>query len=204
MSWQRTVDEMCRRLVDVTASGVGLLLLSPLFACVGLAIKVNSSGPVLFRGKRVGQGGVPFHVYKFRTMVVDAERQGPGITSAGDSRVTRVGRFLRRTKLDELPQLINVLKGDMSFVGPRPEDPRYVALYTPEQRQVLGVRPGITSPASLRFRHEETLLQGEDWERTYREEILPAKLEIELDYLERRWVGKDLMIILRTLWALFR
>ncbi len=190
--------------MDVVVSGIGLLLLSPLFAVIGLAIKADSPGPVFFRGKRVGKGGEPFCVYKFRTMVADAAQKGPGITAAGDARVTCVGRFLRRTKLDELPQLINVLMGDMSLVGPRPEDPCYVAAYTLEQQQVLDTRPGITSPASLRFRHEEELLEGEDWEGAYREEILPAKLQIELEYLERRWIGKDLGIIIRTLLALFR
>jgi lipopolysaccharide/colanic/teichoic acid biosynthesis glycosyltransferase len=204
MSWQHTADKACRRAIDIIASGPGLLLISPIFAVVGLLVKVDSPGPVFFRGKRVGKGGKLFHVYKFRTMVADAAKRGPGITSAGDTRVTRVGRFLRRTKLDELPQLINVLKGDMSLVGPRPEDPRYVATYTLEQQRVLDVRPGITSPASLRFRHEEELLEGEDWEDTYREEILPTKLRIELDYLERRWIAKDLNIIICTLLALFR
>ena len=204
MSWQRTVDEVCRRALDVTASGLGLALLSPLFALLGLVIKLDSPGAVFFRGERVGKDGAHFHVYKFRTMVANAAQKGPGITSAGDSRVTRVGCFLRRTKLDELPQLINVLKGDMSLVGPRPEDPRYVVGYTPEQRQVLRVRPGITSPASVRFRHEEELLQGEDWERTYREEVLPVKLQIELDYLEHRSVWRDLGIIVQTFLALAR
>ena len=125
----------------------------------------------------------PFRLYKFRRMVSDADKQGPGITATGDSRITRVGRFLRRTKIDELPQLINVLSGDMSLVGPRPEDPRYVTLYTPEQRRVLAVRPGITSAASLAYRHEEQLLAGADWETVYREEVLPAKLAIDLEYL---------------------
>jgi len=137
-------------------------------------------------------------------MVADAFQHGPGITATGDSRVTRVGYFLRRTKLDEFPQLINVLRGDMSLVGPRPEDPRYVALYTVEQRRVLSVRPGITSLASVRFRHEETMLQGEDWERVYREEVLPAKLQIELEYLEHRSVWRDLGIIAQTILALVR
>jgi lipopolysaccharide/colanic/teichoic acid biosynthesis glycosyltransferase len=152
----------------------------------------------------VGKDEKPLFIYKFRTMVADAAQKGPGITVSGDDRVTRVGRLLRRTKLDELPQLINVLKGDMSLVGPRPEDPRYVAAYTARQRQVLSVRPGITSPASVRFRHEEELLQGEDWERTYREEILPAKLQIELEYIAHRSVWRDLGIIVQTFLALIR
>jgi lipopolysaccharide/colanic/teichoic acid biosynthesis glycosyltransferase len=204
MSWQRTVDEMSRRALDIVSSGLGLVILSPLFAVIALAIKLDSSGPIFFRGKRVGKDEKPLFIYKFRTMVADAAQKGPGITVSGDDRVTRVGRLLRRTKLDELPQLINVLKGDMSLVGPRPEDPRYVAAYTARQRQVLSVRPGITSPASVRFRHEEELLQGEDWERTYREEILPAKLQIELEYIAHRSVWRDLGIIVQTFLALIR
>ncbi len=204
MSWKRTVDEACRRALDVAASGVGLALLSPLFVLLGLIIKLDSPGPVFYRGERVGKDGEHFHVYKFRTMVANAAQKGPGITASGDPRVTRLGRFLRRTKLDELPQLINVFRGDMSLVGPRPEDPRYVAFYTPQQRHVLSVRPGITSPASVRFRHEEEMLEGEYWEHMYREELLPAKIEIEMAYLERRSVWRDLGIVAQTVLALVR
>ena len=204
MWWLRTVDEACRRALDVAAASCGLIVLSPLFSLVAVLIKSDGSGPVFFRGERVGKDGRPFRVYKFRTMVAHAAGHGPGITAAGDPRVTRVGRFLRRTKLDEIPQLVNVLRGDMSLVGPRPEDPRYVALYTAEQRRVLSVRPGITSLASVRFRHEEAMLQGEDWERVYREEVLPAKLQIELDYLEHRSVWRDLGIVAQTILALVR
>jgi len=204
MWWTRTVDEACRRALDVVAASCGLIALSPLFALIALLIKLDSPGPVFFRGKRVGKDGRLFWVYKFRTMVADATRCGPGITAARDPRVTRIGRFLRRTKLDEFPQLANVLWGDMSLVGPRPEDPRYVALYTPEQRRVLNVRPGITSAASVRFRHEEQLLQVDNWESLYRKEVLPAKLEIELDYVARRSVWRDLGIIAQTILALVR
>lgn len=204
MWWLRTVDEACRRALDVVAASCGLLALSPLFALIALLIKSNSPGTVFFRGERIGRGGQPFRVYKFRTMMAGAFQRGPGITATGDPRVTRVGRFLRRTKLDEFPQLINVLRGDMSLVGPRPEDPRYVALYTTAQRRVFSVRPGITSLASVRFRHEETMLQGADWERVYREEVLPAKLQIELEYLEHRSVWRDLGIIAQTILALVR
>jgi lipopolysaccharide/colanic/teichoic acid biosynthesis glycosyltransferase len=154
--------------------------------------------------KRIGKGGKPFRLYKFRTMVADAHPDGPAITPAGDRRITRVGRLLRRTKLDELPQLLNVLKGDMSLVGPRPEDPRYVDLYTSAQREVLRVRPGITSAASLVYRHESSLLSGEDWERRYVSQILPDKLAIELDYLARRNSASDLKLVLRTILALPR
>jgi len=193
---------MITRIFDILASFIGLLLLSPLFALVALALKLDSAGPVFYRAQRVGRNGVPFRLYKFRSMVVDADKRGPGITATGDARITRVGRFLRRTKIDELPQLINVLKGEMSLVGPRPEDPRYVALYTPEQRRVLAVRPGITSAASLAYRHEEELLVGEDWETFYRTRVLPDKLAIDLAYLQQRSFATDLKLILDTLVAL--
>ena len=195
---------MARRLLDLFASLIDLILLLPLSALIAVAIKLDSPGPVLFRGQRVGRDGFQFAIYKFRTMVTDADQQGPGITVSGDPRITRVGRLLRRSKLDELPQLINVLKGEMSLVGPRPEDPRYVMLYTPEQRRVLSVRPGLTSPASLIFRHEEELLGGEDWESTYLQKVLPAKLRIELEYLERRSVWRDLTVVAQTVLALAR
>ncbi|MFZ1405869.1 MAG: sugar transferase [Anaerolineae bacterium] len=169
--------------MSVVAAAVGLMLLSPLFCWIALWIKLTSPGPVFYRAVRVGQDGRPFRLYKFRSMIVGTDRQGPGITATGDPRITRVGRFLRRAKLDELPQLINVLLGDMSLVGPRPEDPRYVAFYTPEQRRVLSVRPGITSPASLAYRHEEQLLAGEDWETHYRTRVLPDKLALDLPSL---------------------
>lgn len=192
-----------RRWFDIAASLLGLAALSPLFILVGLWIKIDSSGPVFYRATRVGKDGQLFRLYKFRSMVTGADRQGPGITVTGDARVTRAGRALRRTKIDELPQLINVLKGEMSLVGPRPEDPRYVVLYTPEQRRVLAVRPGITSAASLTYRHEEQLLAGEDWEAIYREQVLPAKLAIDLDYLAQRTFVSDLKLICQTIIALF-
>lgn len=198
-----SADELARRLLDVVAAAAGLALLSPLFLAIAAAIKLDSPGPVFYRARRVGRYGQEFRLYKFRSMVADADRRGPGITAAGDRRVTRVGRFLRRTKLDELPQLINVLKGEMSLVGPRPEDPRYVALYTPEQRRVLEARPGITSAASLAFRHEEQLLSGPDWEQVYRTQVMPAKLALDLDYLDRRTLASDLALIWRTILAMF-
>jgi len=192
------------RFVDLLASALGLIILSPLFLTVSLLIKITSSGPVFYWGSRVGKGGKPFRLYKFRTMIADADKQGPGITAAGDSRITWIGRWLRDYKIDEIPQLINVLKGDMSLVGPRPEDPRYIAQYTPDQRQLLNVRPGITSAASLAYRNEEQILSGQDWETVYRTKILPAKLAIDLDYLSGRTFGSDLILILRTIAAMFR
>ena len=197
------VDDVLRRAMDILASLGGMAILSPLFVVVAIAIKMDSPGPIFYRARRVGRHGQEFQLFKFRTMVEDAARQGPGITASGDPRITNVGRILRRMKIDELPQLINVLKGDMSLVGPRPEDPRYVALYTPEQREVLSVRPGITSAASLAYRHEEQLLSGEDWETFYREQVLPDKLTIDLNYLNQRTVFSDFVLILRTIAAVF-
>jgi lipopolysaccharide/colanic/teichoic acid biosynthesis glycosyltransferase len=192
------------RLLDLTASLVGLILLSPFLLLVALLIKIDSRGPALYPAQRVGQHGRLFRLYKFRTMVVDAPGRGPPITTAGDRRVTRLGRPLRRAKIDELPQLINVVKGDMSLVGPRPEDPRYVALYTPQQRRALAARPGITSRASLRYRHEEELLDAQDWEQVYIRQVMPNKLQMELDYLARRNVWSDLGVIFQTVLALVR
>ena len=195
---------MAKRLFDLTLSLMGLLVLSPLFLAVALAIKLDSPGAVFFRGARVGKDGKPFRIFKFRTMVADASQKGPGITTSGDARITRVGRFLRKTKIDELPQLINVVRGEMSLVGPRPEDPVYVSRYTCEQRRVLSVRPGITSPASLHYRDEEAILDGRDWEKAYVEEILPHKLQIEIQYLERSSWLTDLGLVFRTVAAMFR
>ena len=187
---------------DVLAAAAGLLLLSPVFAVVAVLIRLSSPGPVFFRGERTGRHGRPFRIVKFRTMRQDAAKVGAGITAAHDPRVTGVGQLLRRTKLDELPQLINVLRGEMSLVGPRPEDPRYVALYSDEQRRVLRARPGMTSPASFQFRDEETLLSGADWERKYRDEIMPQKLRIDLAYVDTAGFWTDLALIWRTVAAL--
>lgn len=197
------IDQPLKRGLDIAASAVGLALLSPVMLAIGVAVKRHDGGPVFHRALRVGRGGQTFNLYKFRTMVVGADQKGPGITASGDSRITPIGRWLRKTKLDELPQLINVLVGDMSLVGPRPEDPAYVALYTPEQRVVLRVRPGITSAASLAFRHEEGILSGLDWEATYRNVVMPAKLRIDLDYLAGRSLWSDIGLIFRTLGAIF-
>lgn len=192
------------RLLDVIASATGLLVLSPLLLVIAVLVKFQDGGPILYRALRVGRHGVPFRLYKFRTMVAGADKRGPAVTAAGDARVTRFGRFMRRHKLDELPQLINVLVGQMSLVGPRPEDPRYVALYTDEQRRVLDVRPGITSAASLAYRDEESVLSGDDWESVYRTQVMPAKLALDLAYIARRTVFTDIGLILRTVAAMFR
>jgi len=195
---------MMKRLFDFVAALIGLIVLSPLFLITSLLIKLISPGPVFHRGERAGLNGKSFRLYKFRTMILNAATLGPGITARNDPRVTAVGRFLRSTKVDELPQLINVLKGDMSLVGPRPEDPRYVAEYTAEQRRVLTVRPGITSPASLVYRDEEKLLSDSDWEKEYRAKILPTKLAIDLAYISNRTILSDLFVIVRTLLSVCR
>lgn len=195
-------DSLLKQTFDTTMAALGLLALLPLFVVVAVLIKLEDGGPVFYKAKRVGLNGKLFPLYKFRSMRVDADRMGPGITTSGDPRITRIGAWVRRTKVDELPQLLNVIAGDMSLVGPRPEDPRYVALYTPEQRQILQVRPGITSAASLAYRHEEQMLSGPNWQDTYINEVMPAKLAIDLEYLARRNLLTDLTLILRTIGAM--
>lgn len=190
---------VAKRAFDVAAATAALLLTLPVTLAVALAILLESGGPVLYRGWRVGRDGQIFRICKFRSMFTGADRVGGAITAAGDARVTRVGRVLRRTKLDELPQLLNVLRGDMTLVGPRPEHPNYVRLYTPEQRRVLRVRPGLTGVASIAYRNEEALLGGEDPEALYRTVIMPDKLRLELEYLDRRSFWSDLRIIAATL-----
>ena len=195
---------MTKRIMDISLSAVGLVLLSPLLLMLALFIKWSSPGPIFYMAERVGQHGKVFRLFKFRSMVVDAHKLGPAVTGAQDKRVTPVGRWLRRTKADELPQLLNVLRGDMSLVGPRPEDPRYVKLYTAAQRQVLNVKPGITSAASVAYRHEEAMLTGTDWETHYTQTIMPAKLEIDLVYARHPTILQDVKILFQTLLALFR
>lgn len=195
---------MIKRGFDIAGSAAGLLLCAPAFVVMAVWIKAGSPGPVFFRQRRVGRHGVEFSIFKFRTMVTEAPKLGPQITvGAADPRITRAGAVLRRLKLDELPQLINVLRGDMSFVGPRPEVPKYVSCYDPRQRRVLDVRPGITDPASLAFRNENELLGAEsDPERAYVEVVMPRKLEMNIEYLERRTLWTDFGIIVRTLGCL--
>jgi lipopolysaccharide/colanic/teichoic acid biosynthesis glycosyltransferase len=188
-----------KRLLDLIFAALGLIVVSPLMAVIALVIKLSDGGRVFFAQERVGQFGVPFRMYKFRTMVANAERLGIPLTTHNDSRITRVGRWLRRTKLDELPQLWNVVKGNMSLVGPRPEVPRYVALYTADQRQVLEVRPGITDPASLEFFDEARCLGMSNPEMAYVTLVLPHKLAINLAYLERRTIVSDFIVLLATL-----
>jgi lipopolysaccharide/colanic/teichoic acid biosynthesis glycosyltransferase len=189
---------MAKRALDLLIAGLGLILLCPLMLFLALWIKLDSPGPVLYRGQRVGQDGRPFLMYKFRTMVQGAEGRGPAVTYRDDPRITSAGRFLRRTKLDELPQLLNVLKGEMSLVGPRPEDPSYVELYTPEQRRVLSVKPGITGPTQLEYRDEASMLQGESVDEEYVTRLMPEKLKLDLEYVRTRSLKLDLRILWRT------
>ena len=196
--------DTAKRAFDLLVGGAGLLLAAPLMLALALWVKADSPGPALFRQQRVGQGGRMFNILKFRTMRVGGDGQGPAVTAAGDARITRAGAWLRRTKLDELPQLLNVLRGEMSLVGPRPEVPRYMALYEPAVRErILSVRPGITDLAALEFRDEERLLAAApDVERAYVEQILPVKQRYYLDYVARHSVGGDVRILLNTLAAL--
>ncbi|HEX6966243.1 MAG TPA: sugar transferase [Gemmatimonadaceae bacterium] len=188
-----------KRALDLVGSGVGLVVLAPLFVVIAAAVKLDG-GPVFFRQERVGRHGRPFRMWKFRTMVPDAERVGPQITARGDRRITRVGRWLRTSKLDELPQLLNVAAGEMSLVGPRPEVARYVRRYTAEQRRVLDLVPGITDPASIQYRDEERLLaQAADPERLYIDRLLPDKIRLNLEYAARASVARDVMLIAQTL-----
>jgi len=195
-----------KRWFDLLASGLGLIALSPLLMFIALLIKLDSKGPVFFRQERVGRFGKIFRIHKFRTMITDAERKGLQITVGADARVTRVGGALRKYKLDELPQLIDVLLGDMSLVGPRPEVPRYVAFYPEETKDVvLSVRPGITDWASIEYKDENRILGlAEDPHCAYVEQVLPVKLGYYVDYVRRRTFWGDLKIILATLVAIVR
>lgn len=193
-----------KRALDVIFSALGLLVLSPFFVIIGCIIKLSSSGGPFYRQKRIGKGGRHFQILKFRSMIVGGAKRSLQITASGDSRVTSVGRVLRRYKLDELPQLWNVLRGDMSLVGPRPELPTYAAAYTDDQRRVLSVRPGITDPASLVYRYEEEILaEHNDPEQFYRTQVLPDKLVRNLAYVQAISLKDDLRIIFETVVSSF-
>jgi lipopolysaccharide/colanic/teichoic acid biosynthesis glycosyltransferase len=197
---------MSKRLFDVLSSSAGLMLLLPLMLAIALAVELDSPGGIFFRQIRVGRCGRTFNMFKFRSMRSSPDRNGQLITRRGDPRITRVGAFLRRTKLDELPQLINVLRGDMSLVGPRPEVSKYIDMYPPELRRiVLSVRPGMTDEASIEFRNEEALLaRASDAEAEYVHEILPRKIDMYVRYVKNRSFIGDLRIILRTLRSICR
>ena len=196
---------MAKRAFDWLLSGLGLLLLAPALLLIALLVRLDSAGPVFFRQERVGRFGRPFRIHKFRTMRVDAEALGPQLTVGVDARITRIGHALRHARLDELPQLIDVWRGDMSLVGPRPEVPRYVAHY-PEllRAQVLSVRPGITDPAALEFIDEAAILAGAaDPEAAYIARILPIKLAHQAEYAARATLASDIGVILRTVRVLW-
>jgi len=189
-----------KRLFDIVWASIGMLLLLPVGLLIGLLIKLTGGGPVFYGQTRIGQFGKPFRIWKFRSMIVHADQMGPPLTKGEDARITWIGRFLRKTKLDELPQLWNVLLGDMSFVGPRPEVPRYVDRYTPAQREILRFKPGITDMATMLFRDEEALLRGtEDVEGFYLQYCLPKKIELNRQYARRAGVLQDIWIIVQTL-----
>ena len=192
---------MAKRAFDIVVAGLGLLLLAPLLVALGLWVRLDSPGPALFRQERVGRFGRTFRIHKFRTMVDVAPALGPQITVGADARITRAGAWLRARKLDELPQLIDVLAGSMSLVGPRPEVPRYVALYPAALRdKVLSVRPGITDPVSLQLADESArLARAADPEREYVEVLMPAKLRAAAAYAERATLWSDLQVLARTL-----
>ena len=202
---QRKLQLFLKRAMDIVISGGALLVIWPVLLLIALAIKIDDPGPVFYRQVRVGRGCKTFRIFKFRTMVVDADKKGLQITVGRDNRITRMGALLRKTKLDELAQLINVFVGEMSFVGPRPEVPRYVDMYTPYQRQVLLVRPGITDYASIAYRNENDLLEGaEDPERMYIDVIMPDKIELNMKYLREISPLADIRLILSTIVAVIK
>lgn len=192
-------SETTKRAFDAGLAAVGLPILSPLLAMIALAVLFDSPGPVFYRGLRAGRYGNPFRIFKFRTMVMNADKIGGPSSSADDPRITRVGRFLRRYKLDELPQLLNVLKGEMSLVGPRPEVLQYVAMFSTEEKAILSVPPGITDWAAIANSDEGARLAGSpDPEKTYLEKIRPEKIRLQLEYVRRRSFGTDMRILLET------
>jgi lipopolysaccharide/colanic/teichoic acid biosynthesis glycosyltransferase len=195
-----------KRLFDLVVAVLALVILSPLFVAIAVAVVLDSRGPIFYRARRIGQGGQPFHMFKFRTMVAGADRSGPGLTYNGDPRITRVGRLLRRVRLDELPQLLNVVHGSMSIVGPRPEAPEYVQLDAPIWRQVLSVRPGICGLAQLAFAVEEAALLSNSAtvDQDYLTQILPSKLQLDLRYIQVRSLLFDLKLLFQTALLLIR
>ncbi len=199
------MDLFIKRSFDFIVSFIAILILFPLYIVFALLIKLDSKGPVIFKQIRVGKDEREFNIYKFRTMVVDAEKLGKQITVGKDNRITKVGHFLRKYKLDELPQLFNVLKGEMSFVGPRPEVPRYTKLYTSEQREIFKIRPGITDYASIKYRNEnEALAKSSDPEKTYIEDVMIDKLNLNLIYLKHRSFWEDMKIIFLTVYKIVK
>ena len=193
---------MLKRFIDITISLLALILLAPVFLILAVLIKSTSRGPVFYKGRRVGRGGEIFLMLKFRSKVVNADQIGTDLTPHGDPRVTKVGRFLRRTKVDEIPQIIDILRGKMSLVGPRPESPLYARYYDERQKHVLSVRPGMVGPAQIKYRHEDLMLKDrEDPDAYYIRELMPRKLEIDLDYVENMSFLLDVGILFKSLLA---
>ena len=193
---------MLKRCFDILLSLLALILFSPLFLICALAIKTTSRGPVFYKGKRVGKGGEVFLMHKFRSMVPNADQMGTDLTPHGDPRVTGVGKLLRRAKIDELPQILDVVRGKMSLVGPRPESPLYARYYDQRQKRVLDVKPGIVGPTQIKYRHEELILKDkENPDDYYIRELMPRKLDMDLDYVENRGFLLDIKVIFRTLLA---
>lgn len=191
---------MAKRLFDIIASFLGLIILTPFLFIFSILVLVSSRGGIFYRQARVGKNGKDFRVLKFRTMKINSDQKGLLTIGGKDPRITGIGYFLRKYKIDELPQLINVFIGEMSLVGPRPEVRKYVELYTPEQLQVLNIRPGITDYASIEYSNENDLLaKSADPEKTYIEEVMPAKLKLNMKYIEEKSFGTDLKIIFRTI-----
>jgi len=200
---EKKIELFIKRAFDIIVSLLAIIILSPLLLLISILIKLDSKGPVFFRQIRVGKNGVHFKIIKFRTMVSNAEKKGLQITVGKDPRITRIGHFLRKTKLDELPQLFNVLIGDMSFVGPRPEVPKYVEMYDEYQKIILKIRPGITDLASIEYQNENDLLANcLDPESTYIREIIPRKIELSIEYLRNISVLYDIKLIIRTILAI--
>jgi lipopolysaccharide/colanic/teichoic acid biosynthesis glycosyltransferase len=197
---------MTKRIFDLSVSVILLVLFAPFYLLIVLLIKLDSSGPVHYKALRVGKNGRLFKLFKFRTMKVNSSNSGPAITQKSDPRITRVGKVLREIKVDEIPQLWNVIRGDMSLVGPRPEDPRYVEKYDEEQRKVLLVKPGLSSPASIEYRHEEKLLstQADNLEDYYIRQVMPKKLKIDLDYVENQSLIRDVAICFKTAYTILK
>jgi len=188
-----------KRLFDIFFSALGIIICIPFFIIAAILVKLDSSGPILFTQERIGKDFKPFKIYKFRTMKKVGDQDGPKITIKGDNRITGIGRLLRKYKIDELPQLFNVLKGDMSFVGPRPEISEYVNLFKTAYEKLLSIRPGITDPASICYSNEEMLLSGSDnWEENYRKIVLPEKIKLSLQYVDNHNIITDLRLIVKT------
>lgn len=192
-----------KRCCDFVLACIGLTMIWPILVVIAVTIKCTSPGPVFYRGRRTGLNGKPFLIWKFRSMIVDGEKRGGTTTGRDDARVTPIGRFLRKYKLDELPQLLNVLFGEMSFVGPRPEVDEYTDAYTAEERRILSVRPGITDWASIKFSDLQQHVGGDDPDRVFREQILPQKNQLRLKYVNEQSAIADLSILLRTFCVFF-